>query len=70
MATIHHPVSGLTAVCPDEGVPIYRRSGWITIEEHRENEARRAQLERERAEAGTTPKDTEPAAGKAKTSKE
>ena len=46
---IYHPGTDARASVPEEAVPHHRRSGWLLLSEHEENEAARAQ--REAAEA-------------------
>ena len=45
--TIYHPGTDARASVPEEAVPHHRRSGWVLLSEHQENEAARAQREAE-----------------------
>jgi hypothetical protein len=51
---IYHPGTDGQVAVPEEALPHYRRSGWLLLSEHQENEAARAQ--REAAEAKTSKK--------------
>lgn len=43
--TIYHPGTDARASVPEEAVPHYRRSGWVLLSEHEQNEAERAERE-------------------------
>ena len=43
--TIYHPGTEARVSVPEEAVPHHRRSGWVLLSEHEENEAARAQRE-------------------------
>jgi len=51
---IYHPGTDATASVAEEGLPQYRRSGWLLLSEHQQNEADREQ--REAAEAAAASK--------------
>lgn len=42
---IYHPGTTARASVPEEAVPHYRRSGWVLLSEHEQNEAERAERE-------------------------
>ena len=42
---IYHPGTGAQASVPAEGLPHYRQSGWLLLDEHNANEAARAERE-------------------------
>ena len=48
---IYHPGTGGQVAVPEEAVPIYRRSGWLLLSEHNENQAAAAEREAAAAKA-------------------
>ena len=42
---IYHPGLGVQESVPEESLPHHRRSGWLLLSEHQENEAQRAERE-------------------------
>jgi hypothetical protein len=42
---IYHPETQARVAVPEEAVPHHRRSGWVLLSEHEENEAARAERE-------------------------
>ena len=50
--TIYHPGTDARASVPEEAVPHLRRSGWVLLSEHEQNEADR--VEREAAASKTS----------------
>jgi hypothetical protein len=53
---IYHPGTDQRATVPEEALPHHRRSGWLLLSEHQENEAARAEREAAEAKPSTSKK--------------
>lgn len=49
--TIYHPGTEGMAQVPEESLPHWRQSGWLTLDEHNANQAAAAEREQEAAKA-------------------